>query len=62
MTGELAQIKFQRDEVIKHIKEKELERLETDIRNVNKYKYLYDILYNLDEVIEKLEAGEKKNA
>lgn len=59
MTGELAQIKFQRDEVIKHIKEKELERLENDIRNTTKYKYLYDILYNLDEVIEKLEAGEK---
>lgn len=59
MTGELAQIKFQRDEVIKHIKEKELERLENDIRNTTKYKYLYDILFNLDEIIEKLEAGEK---
>lgn len=58
MTGELAQLIFQREELITHIKEKELDRIENDIRNVDKYNYLYDILYALDEIIAEKEQEE----
>lgn len=51
MSGKLIWLMWLEADVIRHLKELEIDRLNNDIRNMSKYKPLYDVLYNLNHAI-----------
>lgn len=51
MTGELCKLIEQREALIRYLKEKETERILTDIFNVDKYASLYEVLERIDMAI-----------
>ena len=51
MTGKLCKLIEQREALIRYLKEKETERILTDIFNVDKYASLYEILERIDMAI-----------
>lgn len=57
MTGELCKLIEQREALIRYLKEKETERILTDIFNVDKYASLYEVLERIDMAI----LEERKN-
>lgn len=57
MTGELCKLIEQREALIRYLKEKETERVFTDIFNVDKYASLYEVLERIDMAI----LEERKN-
>lgn len=58
MTGKLCKLMEQREALIRYLKEKETERILTDIFNVDKYASLYEVLERIDMAI--LEEERKK--
>lgn len=58
MNGKYCKLIEQRNDLVKFIKEKELERIETDIFNLSKVALLYEILERIDMAI--LEEERKK--
>lgn len=48
MSGKYCKLMEQRNDLIKFIKEKEIERIETDIFNLSKVALLYEILEKID--------------
>ena len=55
MNGKYCKLMEQRNDLVKFIKEKELERIETDIFNLSKLALLYEILERIDMAILKEE-------
>ena len=51
MTGKLCKLIEQREALIRYLKEKETERILTDIFNVDKYASLYEVLERIDMAI-----------
>lgn len=51
MNGKYCKLMEQRNDLVKFIKEKELERLEKDILDFDINKPLYDVLYKLNKEI-----------
>lgn len=51
MTGKFCRLIEQRECLLMFIREKETERLLTDIFNIDKYRYLYEVLDNIDMAI-----------
>lgn len=51
LTGELCKLIEQREALIRYLKEKETERVLTDIFNVDKYASLYEVLERIDMAI-----------
>ena len=55
MSGKYCKLMEQRNDLIKFIKEKEIERIETDIFNLSKVALLYEILEKIDKQLLKEE-------
>ena len=51
MTGKFCRLIEQRECLLTFIREKETERLLTDIFNIDKYRYLYEVLDNINMAI-----------